>query len=257
MLVTAIQRQKPNKNMPEKSSISFKSYLGADQYGSPKLRESLTYRVQLTPEKIDAIMKNAQTTDEGLVTVYKELVGESKHVDQGFMAFNFINRQYMTVAKRRIQGLVDSYIKKEDGKPIGNTKHLSSRVTGGKGKLEDHLKNLLSDFDDINEKYVENGLKPLIIAYAKISQYFQEGIDYVNMRKSSSPLREKLLDNTKKMLEKYESPYEKIFTRLDKQGDSLVNNSNTVLESYSKLTGRSVQKIIKWVGRISRVAGGG
>lgn len=254
MLIAAVQNQKQNetKNILGKSNISFKSYLGAEQYGSPKIRENLAYRVQLTPEKINEIMKNAKTTDEGLVAIFKVLAGESKHVDQGFMAFNFINRQYMTVANRRIQTLVDTYVKNENGKPVGTAKHLSSRVTGGKGRLEDHLKDLLTDFDDINTKYLEGGLNPIIIAYAKVSEYFQEGIDYVNIRKGSSPLRENLLENTKKIIEKYENPYERLFAKIEKQGNYLVNNSNNVLGSYLKLTKQSLKKIGKFAFKVAR-----
>jgi len=240
-------------NFRKDSKVSFAGYLGAERYGSQENREALRYRLNLTPERINDIMRSAPSTDEGLLAVYRKLAEESKHVDQAFLGFNAINKQYMFVANEGIKRLFTDYVESARTRVIGSTKHLASRVTGGRGRLEESLKDIASDFDDINQTYLEQGLNPLVGSYCETNKYFQEGIEYVNMRKGDLNWREKLLEHTKKLLEKYEKPYENLVARLEKQGDLLVNNSNNVIEQYRGQTGKSVWKVAKWGRRIARI----
>lgn len=90
-----IKKSKNNK------TISFHGYKGADNYGTPQNREALKYKVSITPQKIDEIIKNAKTTDEGLVNVYKAMASESKNVDEAIRGIDVILRHYLSTAKNR------------------------------------------------------------------------------------------------------------------------------------------------------------
>lgn len=238
------------KNYIPHSQICFSGRLGADGYGVQEDRDALKYRLKLTPRRINDIMRDAKSIDEGLLDVFRELKQESRQVDKAFIGFKTINSHFWSVANSTI-GHLNEDIKK------GFVRHLASRAAGGKGNLESQLYDVGIDFDEIVQTHFNQGLATLANSYEATTQYFQEGIEYVNMRKGSSPWREKLLERTRELLEKHNKTGKNFEAALEKQVDLLVNRSTTVLENYSKRTGKSVIKVVKWAGKIARIFAGG
>lgn len=235
---------------PNKYNVNFNGYLGVEKYGTEEIRRALEYKVKLTPIKMDFIMDSAKSTDEGLKLIYEEMNNESKNIDKAFKGFYFINKQRAVVADRRLSCIDDSFVGKTKPKVVKYTKNLATRITGGRTKLEKGVNELLEDYNGIGKKYIIEGLLPLLVDYAKINEYFQEGIEYVIMQKGNSPFREKLLENTRKMVDKYEEPTNKLIDKLDKQGDNIVARGEKIMDNYSNQSITAALKANKWINRI-------
>lgn len=258
------------------SKTSFAGSTGADRYGTAEDREAINYKIKLTPRKIDHIMKNANTTDEGLIAVHKEMAEEAKHVGKAICGFKVINNEFTYFSKYHMKDLINTYISTPSAnsgkqnqansaleklfpglntskpKNKGSLSHLASRVSGGKDRLNESLDALLFDFDEITEKYFRQGVEPIIDDYIGLNKYFKEGIEYVNMRKGDTPFREKLLDYSNKMDLKCNEACDNIINSLNAQREQLNKTSNRLSEQYCKLTGASVKRIVKSALSIAR-----
>jgi len=227
----------------QKSKITFKGYIGVDGYGTPEIKEALSYKIQLTPQKIDTIIENSKTTDEGILLAYNELSEESKHLNKAFNGFKFINTQYKTVAKEKLRQVIQE-------KPIGSNVPLVRQVTlpisvsigSFEKKLVNQINSILGDFHEIHDKYIHEGLCPMINDYLNVNKYMQEGIEYVNTIKGDSPVRTKVLENTVKYFEGYYNLYNHLDTGLDNQIEQLFDAGEGIVKNQ---VGRQQKKVDK------------
>lgn len=243
-------------NTKQNKQISFSGCLGIENYGSQEDKDALKYRIQLTPEKIDDIMRTAKSTDDGLIAVHRALSTEAQHVTRAFLGFKAIKKQAFLFAKSRLEGLNEDYVKPGKTKVIGVVTHLGSRITGGAGRLNQDILYLLTDFENIVEVRFNNGLYDIANDYIKLSQYFQDGVSYVITRKGSTPLREKLLDFHKRRQEKYETSYNSIKNQIGQQSEAISKRAGITMRSYKSLTAIKSMKAIKWGTRIARIISG-
>lgn len=229
--------------LKSKSNISFTSYHGVDFYGTLELRDSLAYKVQLTPIKVDKIMKQAETTDEGLVKVYKALVEESTHINKAFSAFSLITQQYLFVAGNRIEDIAKAHPKGSRTPFVGIVAQGWSKLTGAfKDRITSYSENLIDDYNGIADTHFHKGINYMVEDYLKTSKYVQNGIKYVNTRMGHSSLRNELLDRLTKSHEKYFTLYSELGANLKKLGDDLSKATRKSLSNQNKKQNENLAK---------------
>lgn len=229
------------------SIISFTAYRGAEFYGTPEVRNDLSYQIQLAPEKINTIMKNSKSTDEGLIAVYKELGEETKHVNKAFSSFDVIRDQYKIIANIRKRELSSSNPKfsKFPGMSIGSQS--TSRLTGSfKNKIEKKSFDILEDCSCIIDKYFNNGIRSMLNDYIEINQYVLEGIEYVNMRQGKSNLRDNIHDKISRNQAKAAERYQSLGTSLDNLWDNL---NHSYYKMMDKQDTKQSTRLVKKIGR--------
>lgn len=240
---------KTKKNM----NVSFTSLLGANGYGAQEDRDALGYKLQLTPPKINNIMQEAKSTDEGLMAVHKMFLEETAHIKQAFLGFKAINQQYLFFSNQ-IMGEIMNSNPKGAKIPVVNQITLPiSNFTGSfQKKIINDLTKLFEDHDEIAEKYVNKGLYPMVNDYSKISTYIQDGIEYVNMRQGNSPIRDKILENVANYQETYEDHYIKLKNAVENQVDRIQQKGFGILENQAERQGErvnkmAIKKLARWV----------
>lgn len=223
-------------NHREKSNVSFTSYRGLDFYGTPDTREALEYRGEFHPLQIDEIMKQAPSTDAGLVQVYKGLAEEAKHVDLAHRAIGVVAKQYALVAKDRIAEI--SIVNPKGSKiPLFSIiPQALSKVSGSfRDRLAGYALDLKGDFEEIVERYFNGSISLLTKEYLESNHHTQNGIKYVQMRQGDSPLRDNLLTrlaNDRNILVK----------RYSQLHDGLNDYEKKLIEALTKTLARQNQR---------------
>lgn len=234
------------------SKLSFTGLLGADKYGSQEDKNQLKYKVQLTPNKIDEIMKEAKTTDEGLLNVYSVLKEDTKNINKAFSCFKAINTQYKIFNKLIMQQIANANPSCSKIPVVNQITLPISNMTGSfQNKITKHMESLLDDFDDINEVNINKGLVPMLNDYNDVSDYFKKGIEYVNFRNGESIFRTSLITNLNNTQEKFINGYHNVTQSLESQAEIFLENANKILERQAerlneRVEKMTIKKIIRW-----------
>lgn len=239
-----IKKSKNNK------TISFHGYKGADNYGTTQNREALKYKVSITPQKIDEIIKNAKTTDEGLVNVYKAMASESKNVDEAIRGIDVILRHYLSTAKNRFAEI--SQIRPYGAKIpyIGVIPDLISKKTGGFiNRIQGYTDDLIEDFSKIVDDYFHSSINGMITKYREADNHLKGGIEYLNLIQGENNERAIIKNNLSVKRNALDNKYNQLEANLQSLNKTIFNIANKVIKQQSKnqnkrITVKALIKII-------------
>lgn len=228
---------------------SFKHHFGqgAEWYGTDEAKKALSYKIQLTPSKINTIMETAKNTDEGLLTVYTEFSNETQKVDQAFDWLNPILFQYRHFKNEKIKELSNMSPPGAKAPYVGLFIDAIDKIKGGtRDKRAVGIWGLSEDFKSIIDKYFNKGLTPIVSDYVKSNKYIQDGIAYVNMMKGTSDFREKINSMLVQNNNNYKIRHNDLRKNLTVMGTELSDNFAYFL-SDKKI--KDSEEIIKRIGR--------
>lgn len=212
-------------------NLSFKGYRGSDWYGLQENKDTINYKIQLTPKKIDTIMKQAKTTDDGLFIVYKTLSHEAKPISNAFKSFNVICKQYMAVTERRLQDISKMNPKGSKVPVVSIIPQATSMLSGSfQKKLEKEINDLFQDFHGIVDKCFNKRINQMITDYLNLNIYVKEGIQYVTMLQGESPLRNTLLEKVTNNRDSCINGYTKLGNNLKTLEKKLSSTFSLILE---------------------------
>jgi len=232
---------KTQQRLNQTNNINFQAYRGADFYGVPENKDALNYKIKLTPQKIDEIIKNAPNTDEGIFNVYKELSKEGQQVKNAFSGFNVIFRQYMYVAKDRMEEIMNMNPKGSKIPVVGIVSKGAAKITGRfEKRIIKEVGNLNQDFDEIIHKYFHNGINKIITDYMNVNKYFYEGIEYINTIKGESDSRVKLSEYLKNNNSSCFKSYSNLYENLVKSANIINENSAKLIKKQKSKQTRSL-----------------
>lgn len=201
-------------------------------YGTPKLREDLNYKTQLTKEKIDKIISNAKNTDEGIIEAYKELSKEEVKIYTAMNALgpvlehfdfvikddiNKIAKKNPSLSKLPVIGLISQLIE---------TKFSDDFIK----EVESEARNIANQYEDIITHYYSNGIKINAAKYNELNKYLYDGVKYINYVKGENATRNKVIEKLSERNEKFNNRHRKYINSINKQSkkyerlvDKLIN----------------------------------
>lgn len=215
-------------------------------YATPEVRESLNYQIKLTEKDINDIIKNAPTTDEGLVEAYQALRTEERKIKEAMNGLPVVLKHFNINAKRKMSEIVNSNPSGSKIPYIGTIRQYTDTVLTD--NFERELENKISEIRDtknnIVEVYYQTKICTMVNDYCKLNNYLSEGIKYVSYIDKSTPYREKLLqsletckDNTikrntklKDSLDKFSNSYESRFNKIMKMQEEK-QSSRTIIKT--------------------------
>lgn len=220
-------------------------------YGTPKLRAELNYKPKLTKEKINEIIENASTTDEGLVQAYKELKTEEKQIYLAMSALTPVIEHFNIMIKDDISRIVNSNPSGSKIPIVGIFKQYNDTVftDNFRSKNEAQLKELSDEYADIVRNYYSGNITNMVNNYEELNTYLTQGVEYVNYVKGSNKTRNKILNNLEKSKQACRLKYIKKGKSLDKAAKKYEAAFNKILDIQDdKQTNRTVRKtVIKFI----------
>ncbi|MDD3437293.1 MAG: hypothetical protein PHC64_09110 [Candidatus Gastranaerophilales bacterium] len=192
-------------------------------------------------------MRQAPSWSHGLVHNYRGLLGESKHVNKAFEGIIGILEEYQGVVQSRGGELARMNPPGSSLPLIGLQAQMAGLSSGVfKGQLMEGISDLFQDYEQIEEKYLKEGLTPIVEGYLRSSQY---------LLCLSSPLscclgvpeglREKLQANIGKNQEAYMAHHAKVKTGMRKMSDALERKLPAIIEMQLKRQGgRTIKKAV-------------
>ena len=213
-------------------------------YGIEDNRKDLAYKIKLTPEKIDAIIQSAPTTEIGILTAYTQLNEEKGKINKSIRAFSVIRNQYNEKFKMEISQLYNRNPKGSKIPIIGIVAQYSETVLTNAftNRLINETDKLTALYDSICEHYYQNGIHQQIEDYLALNKYLSEGIEYVNYIESKNPKYEKYL-------EKLEQSKTQLTQTDTKIADSLTSTKEKYQREYGKMLEYQEKKQTKRIAK--------
>lgn len=167
-------------------------------YGTKDIRENLTYKVNLTPQKIDTIIQTAPTTEIGIKTAYTQLKEEQNKITKSMSSLSVIRKQYNEKFSQEISRLYNRNPKGSKTPVVGVIPQYIGTATGMfKDSLIEETKKLTELYNSICKNYYENGINKQVEDYIALNKYLSDGIEYVNYIEGKNPKYEKMLEKLK------------------------------------------------------------
>lgn len=229
--------------------ISFKRYLGPDIYGTQADRDVMKYKIGLTPQKIDTVIKNAKTTDDGMVEAYKLLMKENEHVNKAFRGMDVITKHYLFVYKDRVNEIKKVRPKGAKIPWVGIVPEYIAKVTDGFiNRIGGYCNDLIEDFNAVVNQNFHKGLNTIVTDYVKNEKHLREGIEYVNEVKGDSPVRNYVKESLKKQSGNLKDSYGKLELQLNNLAKTLEGMSTQIIKGHKR--GQNIRLSIKAVIKI-------
>jgi hypothetical protein len=228
-------------------NISFLGHKDASWYGTPENQKALSYKIQLTPKKVNNIMRKAKDTDEGMVSVCNELSHEYNQVNKAFRSMGVITQHYMHIVKTRSEEITKMNPKGSRVPIVGIIAQWGSEIFGTfRQKIQKQVVNIAEDFDNIVAKHFEQSMNSMVDDYVKINTYVKEGIEFVEMRQGKSTVTEQLLQKVNRHKESCTKNYEALSNGLDNLSKRLNDVFGNLIEKQeSKQTKRLFFKTVR------------
>lgn len=218
---------KPSNRQP-----SFTGNFSYKNYGTDYERNHLNYKIQLTANKINEIIYNSKTTDEGLIVVYNMLKKEERHIYDAMGSLNVIFKQYNTITKEDLYNLVKKNPTGSKVPIISLFRQLEDTVftDNFRNELLTDIEKLRVNYNEIVDNYYTDKIKNMVIDYIALNDYLTEGIKYTNYVQGITPTRVKIL-------EKMEARKQKCLM----QNEKFQKNINILSEKYETLYNEILQ----------------
>lgn len=228
---------------------NFSGYKGIETYGTERNQKAMEYKISLTPEKIDEIMRTASTTDEGLLKVYKLLSAENNNVSEAFRGMSVIVKHYLTIANKRKEEILEKRPYGSKIPLIGLIPDYFSKRTGGfVTRIQGYTNDLIDDLNEIIKIRFHKQLNKMVTDYKLINDHFTQGIEYINDVKGENSLRQTILKATQIKVDNNKNKYNNLFKNLTSLSETLTKMGNEIILKQNKNQNRRI--IIKSVIKI-------
>ncbi len=207
------------------SQVVFTGNYNSDDYrfyGTKETRENLTYKIELTPQKIDTIIQSAPTTEVGIVTAYNQLKEEKNKINKSMNALPIIRKQYNEKFSMEISRLYNRNPKGSKTPVVGVVPQIFGTATGiYEDSLIEETEKLTKLYNSICENYYEKGINKQVEDYVELNKYLSDGIKYVSYIEGKNPKYEKYIENL-----------ETSKNKLTQQNTKIRNSLNSTMEKY-------------------------
>jgi len=222
------------------------------QYGSQDTRNTIRYKSTLTPDKINEIIINSKTTDEGLVEAYKQLNDDRLKLNSAVDSFfKVILRQYQFETRDDISNLMKKNPSGSKIPVVGIINQYSqTKFTDSfQNELKEDIGGLKIFYKNLVTYYYKNGISPVADNYIKLNEYITDGIKYVNYIQGETKTRKILLERLENNKQKVIETNNKCNKAITNLADKYDQKFQDVLEYQKKKQNRrtfkkSVNKLI-------------
>lgn len=215
---------------------SFTGDFSYKNYGTDYERNHLNYKIQLTADKINEIIYNSKTTDEGIVTVYNMLKKEENHIYDAINSLNVIFKQYKAITKEDINALVRKNPSGSKIPVIAIFRQLEDTVITDnfRNELINDIEKLRDNYNEIVDNYYSDKIKNMVIDYIALNDYVTEGIKYTNYIQGTTPTRMKVLERLENNKQKCLAKNQKCQTNINIRSEKYENLYNKILQIQDK-----------------------
>ena len=214
---------------------NFSGYKGIETYGTEKNQKAMEYKILLTTQKIDEIMRSAKSTDEGLLQCYKLLSTEHNNISEAFRGMNVIIKHYLTVANKRKEEIIEKRPYGSKIPLIGLIPDYISQKTGGfANRIQGYTNDLVDDFNDIITVRFHQQLNKMVTDYKSLNDHFTKGIEYINDIKGESDLRQKIYQAAQIKSENNKIKYNSLYKNLTSLRETLTKMGEEIILKQNK-----------------------
>ena len=227
---------------------SFKGIFPYNTYGTPELRDKVEAKINLTKDDIDAIIKNAPSTDEGIVRAYKQLKNEEQKIYKAINSLFLILKHYSISSKEDISELYSANPKGSKIPVIGTVFQYTDTVFSDdfKNQLLTKMLKITAPYEQIIDNYYRNGIKNLAEKYGELNKYLSDGVKYVSYVDGKNQIRQKVLDCLNNCYNRSKEKDKNCAEKINKISSKYENTFNYIMEyQEAKQTKRTIRKTIR------------
>ncbi len=214
---------------------SFTQYYGAEFYGTDRERDALKYRVQLTPEKVDNIFKNASSTDEGISRTIVEMNKEMKGLTDAFSGIDVINSHYRIISMQRFKEIAKERPHGSSIPYVGVAFDYLAKLTGGfLRRVGGYTDDIIEDYNQITKIYFEDSINSMVKDYRTVDDYFRNGIEFVSMRRGGSETIDQVSEALLERRKFVDTTYESLGAGLKGIGEVLEQRAAEIIKAHNK-----------------------
>lgn len=227
-----------------KQQPTFTGDFSYKNYGTAYERNQLNYKIELTTDKINEIIYNAKTTDEGLVTVYNMLKKEENHIYEAINSLNVIFKQYRTITKEDLNALVRKNPSGSKIPGIAIIRQVQETVLSDnfKNEILNDIEKLRNNYNEIVDNYYSKNIKNMVIDYIALNDYVTEGIKYTNYMQGTSKTRVTILDKLENNKQKCLIQNQKCQLSINKRSENYEKLYNKIIQIQDKKQKRRTTK---------------
>ncbi len=214
----------------ESPKISFTGYKRTIVYGTQEERDALSYRIQLTPEKIKQNMQNAPSVEAGIKKNYNLLAEEVGHFSKALASAVSISNDYSTVSAgeyKKIRKMAPKYSRVP---VLGLLPQWESILTGSfKNTVEACCYELTDDINGLIHTHIYRDLESFINRFNDAKSAFIETLSPIDKVNKAAYL--KVLEDTNAKLNKNIAIVCNVFNQ---QRKIAFDNKAAIIESQHK-----------------------